>query len=90
MRRFDQFATLLANVDLPRWFFAGSDCGDFEEGLPQGSPESSLAFCVLIQEAVQELHEALAGGGGARLPATASIASGERLPRRQPRRVQSL
>ena len=44
--------------------FAGSDRGDFEEGLPQGSPESSLAFCVLIQEAVQELHEALAGGGG--------------------------
>ena len=43
--------------------FAGSDRGDFEEGLPQGSPESSLAFCVLIQEAVQELHEALAGGG---------------------------
>ena len=42
--------------------FAGSDRGDFEEGLPQGSPESSLAFCVLIQEAVQELHEALAGG----------------------------
>ena len=36
--------------------FAGSDRGDFEEGLPQGSPESSLAFCVLIQEAVQELH----------------------------------
>jgi hypothetical protein len=32
--------------------------------LPQGSPESSLAFCVLIQEAVQELHEALAGSGG--------------------------
>ena len=30
--------------------FAGSDRGDFEEGLPQGSPESSLAFCVLIQE----------------------------------------
>ena len=55
--------------------FAGSDRGDFEEGLPQGSPESSLAFCVLIQEAVQEgpgapiPHEALAGmlagGGGA-------------------------
>ena len=46
--------------------FAGSDRGDFEEGLPQGSPESSLAFCVLIQEAVQhavqELHEALAVG----------------------------
>ena len=35
--------------------FAGSDRGDFEEGLPQGSPESSLAFYVLIQEAVQEL-----------------------------------
>ena len=49
--------------------FAGSDRGDFEEGLPQGSPESSLAFCVLIQEAVQELQEALAGGGGAVMPA---------------------
>ena len=34
--------------------FAGSDRGDFEEGLPQGSPESLLAVCVLIQEAVQD------------------------------------
>ena len=34
------------------------------EGLPQGSPEASAAFCVLIHEAVVELHEALAGAGG--------------------------
>ena len=55
-----------SNIVLPDGsrLFAGSDRGEFEEGLPQGSPESSLAFCVLIQEAVQELHEALASGGG--------------------------
>ena len=38
--------------------FDGTDRGDMEEGLPQGSPESSMAFCVLIQEAVTELHDA--------------------------------
>ena len=36
--------------------FDGSDRGDMEEGLPQGSPESSAAFCVLIHEAVVELR----------------------------------
>ena len=39
------------HIHVPVYRFAGSDRGDFEEGLPQGSPESSLAFCVLIQEA---------------------------------------
>ena len=31
-------------------FLHGTDRGDMEEGLPQGSPESSAAFCVLIHK----------------------------------------
>ena len=44
--------------------FDGTARGDMEEGLPQGSPESSASFCVLIHEAVTELHATLAEHGG--------------------------
>ena len=50
--------------DGSRLFHGVADRGDFEEGLPQGSPESSAAFCVLIDEAVRRLHATLEGAGG--------------------------
>jgi hypothetical protein len=55
MRRFDQFATLLANVDLPRWFYRPRTGGRNA----YNTPEETEATCHAVDAELRDAVEAL-------------------------------